>query len=98
LSILAEPPVSVVDGVVDRKKTRRVAQAYLAYLYSPQGQEIIARHYFRPRLASVARRYSWQFPGMKLATIAQFGGWDRAQQTFFADGGVFDQIYQSNQQ
>jgi sulfate/thiosulfate transport system substrate-binding protein len=97
LSILAEPPVSVVDGVVDRKKTRQVAQAYLEYLYSPAGQEIIARHYFRPRLASVARRYSWQFPAMKLVTIAQFGGWDRAQQTFFADGGVFDQIYQSNQ-
>lgn len=98
LSILAEPPVALVDGVVDKKGTRRVAQAYLNYLYSPQGQEIIARHYFRPRLASVARRYSWQFPAIKMVTIAQFGGWNRAQQTYFADGGVFDQIYQPNQQ
>lgn len=97
LSILAEPPVSVVDGVVDKKNTRRVAQAYLEHLYSPEGQEIIARHYFRPRLAAVARRYSWQFPAIKTVTVAQFGGWQRAQQTYFADGGVFDQIYQANQ-
>jgi sulfate/thiosulfate-binding protein len=97
LSILAEPPVSVVDGVVDKKNTRRVAQAYLEHLYSPEGQEIIARHYFRPRLASVARRYSWQFPAIRMVTVAQFGGWQRAQQTYFADGGVFDQIYQANQ-
>ncbi len=98
LSILAEPPVSLVDGVVDKKGTRRVAQAYLNYLYSPQGQQIIARHYFRPRLPSVARRYSWQFPAIKMVTIAQFGGWNTAQQTYFADGGVFDQIYQPNGQ
>ena len=97
LSILAEPPVSVVDGVVDKRNTRRVAQAYLEYLYSKQGQEIIARHYFRPRNAAVARHYSWQFPAMKMVTIAQFGGWQRAQQTYFADGGVFDQIYQPSQ-
>lgn len=98
LSILAEPPVSLVDGIVDKKGTRVVAQAYLNYLYSPQGQQIIARHYFRPRLASVARRYSWQFPAIKMVTIAAFGGWNTAQQTYFADGGVFDQIYQPNQQ
>lgn len=97
LSILAEPPVSLVDSVVDKKGTRRVAQAYLEYLYSLQGQEIIARHYFRPRLASVARRYATQFPPMKLVTIGQFGGWHQAQQTYFADGGVFDQIYEPNQ-
>jgi len=98
LSILAEPPVSLVDGIVDKKGTRQVAQAYLNYLYSPQGQVIIARHYFRPRLAAVAKRYSWQFPAIKMVTIAQFGGWNTAQQTYFADGGVFDQIYQPNQQ
>jgi sulfate transport system substrate-binding protein len=98
LSILAEPPVSLVDGIVDKKGTRLVAQAYLNYLYSPAGQQIIARHYFRPRLASVARRYSWQFPAIKMVTIGQFGGWNTAQQTYFADGGVFDQIYQPNQQ
>jgi sulfate transport system substrate-binding protein len=97
LSILAEPPVSLVDGVVDKRQTRAVAQAYLSYLYSPEGQQIIARHYFRPRLASVARRYASQFPAMKMVTILQFGGWEKAQQTFFADGGIFDQIYQPNQ-
>jgi sulfate/thiosulfate-binding protein len=94
LSILAEPPVSLVDVNVAKKQTRRVAQAYLEYLYSPQGQEIIARHYFRPRLSSVARRYASQFPSMKLVDIDLFGGWRKAQQEFFADGGVFDQIYQ----
>jgi sulfate/thiosulfate-binding protein len=94
LSVLAEPPVALVDGVVDKKGTRRVADAYLRYLYSPAGQEIIARHYFRPRLASVAKKYSRQFPAMKLVTIERFGGWDNAQREYFADGGVFDQIYQ----
>ncbi|HEX3368867.1 MAG TPA: sulfate ABC transporter substrate-binding protein [Candidatus Cybelea sp.] len=97
LSILAEPPVSIVDGVVDKRQTRAAAQAYLSYLYSAEGQQVIARHYFRPRMASVARRYSWQFPSMKMVTISAFGGWDKAQKTFFADGGVFDQIYQQNQ-
>jgi sulfate transport system substrate-binding protein len=97
LSILAEPPVALVDAVVAKKQTRQVAQAYLQYLYSPQGQEIIARHYFRPRLASVAKRYASQFPAMKLVDIDRFGGWTRAQATYFADGGVFDQIYQPNQ-
>ena len=97
LSILAEPPVALVDSVVDKKGTRAVAQAYLEHLYSPEGQSIIAHHYFRPRLASVAKRYSWQFPAMNMVTIQKFGGWDKAQATFFADGGVFDQIYQPNQ-
>jgi sulfate transport system substrate-binding protein len=94
LSILAEPPVSLVDGVVAKKGTRRVADAYLHYLYSPAGQQIIARHYFRPRMASVARRFASIFPSVKMVTIDRFGGWDKAQRTFFADGGVFDQIYQ----
>ncbi len=94
LSILAEPPVSIVDGVVQKKGTRRVAQAYLNYLYSPAGQEIIARHYFRPHLASVARRYARRFPAMRMVSVQEFGGWDRAQAQYFADGGIFDQIYQ----
>jgi sulfate/thiosulfate-binding protein len=97
LSILAEPPVALVDGVVDKKGTRAVAQAYLEHLYTPEGQTIIAHHYFRPRLASVAKRYAWQFPAMKMVSIQKFGGWDKAQATFFADGGVFDQIYQPSQ-
>src|SRR5580704_10187125 len=96
LSVLAEPPVALVDGVVDKKGTRRIAEAYLRYLYSAAGQEIIARHNFRPRLPAVAKRYAGQFPAMKLVTIGQFGGWDKVQQAFFADGGVFDQIYQSS--
>ena len=94
LSILAKPPVSVVDGIVDKRGTRRIAEAYLNYMYTPTGQEIIARHYFRPRLGTVAREYARQFPPMKMVTIERFGGWDRAQQTYFADGGIFDQIYQ----
>ncbi|MBV9699392.1 MAG: sulfate ABC transporter substrate-binding protein [Candidatus Eremiobacteraeota bacterium] len=94
LSILAEPPVALVDGVVDKKGTRRVAQAYLNYLYSPAGQEIIARHYFRPHNAAVARRYARQFPAMRMVSVQEFGGWDKAQAEYFADGGVFDQIYQ----
>ena len=97
LSILAEPPVALVDSVVDKKGTRAVAQAYLEHLYTPEGQTIIAHHYFRPRLAAVAKRYAWQFPAMKMVTIQKFGGWDKAQATFFADGGVFDQIYQPSQ-
>jgi len=93
-SILAEPPVALVDKVVDQKGTRAVAQAYLQYLYSPAGQEIVAKHYFRPRLASVAKKYASVFPQLKLVDINLFGGWQKAQATFFADGGVFDQIYQ----
>jgi sulfate transport system substrate-binding protein len=98
MSILAEPPVALVDKVVDAKGTRVVAQAYLQYLYSPQGQEIVARHYYRPRLASVAKKYASQFPAVKMVTVDRvFGGWQNAQKTYFADGGVFDQIYQPNQ-
>lgn len=96
VSILAEPPVAVVDKVVDRKGTREVAQAYLEYLYSPEGQEIAAKNYYRPRLESVAAKYESTFPKLDLITIDLFGGWAKAQQTHFADGGVFDQIYQAS--
>ncbi len=96
LSILAEPSVTVVDKIVDRKGTRAVAQAYLEYLYTPEGQEIAARHYYRPRLESVARKYAASFPRVNLITIDEvFGGWQRAQKAHFADGGTFDQIYQA---
>jgi sulfate transport system substrate-binding protein len=95
LSILAEPPVAVVDQVVDKKGTRAVAQAYLEYLYSPEGQEIAAKNYYRPRLEAVAKKHAATFPQVNLVTIdEQFGGWQKAQKTHFADGGVFDQIYQ----
>jgi len=94
VSILAEPPVSVVDKVVDRKGTREVASAYLDYLYAPEGQEIAARNFYRPIDAKVAARYEKQFPKISLFTIDDvFGGWAKAQKTHFADGGVFDQIY-----
>ena len=94
ISILAEPPVAVVDKVVDKKGTRAVAQAYLEYLYTPEGQEIAARNYYRPRLEVVAKKYASTFPKINLVTIdQQFGGWQHAQKTHFADGGVFDQIY-----
>ena len=92
VSILAEPPVAVVDEVALRHGTRAVAMAYLEYLYSKEGQEIIARHFYRPRDPEVAARYAQRFPSLKLVTIADFGGWARAQATHFADGGVFDQI------
>lgn len=95
VSILAEPPVSLVDKVADRRGTRAVAQAYLEHLYSPEGQEIAARHYYRPRLASVLTKYAAQFPKVKLFTIdGLFGGWQKAQKTHFDDGGIYDQIYQ----
>jgi len=94
LSILAEPPVAVVDKVVDKRGTRKQAEAYLQYLYSPQGQEIAARHFYRPRDAKVAARYARQFAQSKLITVDEvFGGWRTAQKTHFADGGVFDQIF-----
>ena len=97
-SILAEPPVSIVDKVVDKKGTRAVAQAYLEYLYTPEGQEIAAKNFYRPRLDSVANKYAATFPKIKLVTIDEvFGGWQQAQKIHFADGGVFDQIYQPNQ-
>jgi sulfate/thiosulfate-binding protein len=94
LSILAEPPVTVVDKVVDKRKTRKVAEAYLQYLYSEEGQEIAAKNYYRPTLESVAKKYEAQFPKVSLITIDDvFGGWAKAQKTHFSDGGVFDQIY-----
>ena len=92
VSVLAEPPVAVVERVALRHGTREVARAYLGYLYSKEGQEIIARHYYRPRDSEVAARYSERFPQLKLATVADFGGWERVQHTHFSDGGVFDQI------
>jgi sulfate/thiosulfate transport system substrate-binding protein len=96
-SILAEPPVALVDKVVDRKGTRAVAQAYLEYLYSPEAQEIAAKHYYRPRLESVAMKHASTFPKLRLITVDEvFGGWQNAQKTHFADGGVFDRIYQPN--
>jgi sulfate transport system substrate-binding protein len=93
ISILAEPPVTVVDKVVDKHGTRALAEEYLKYLYSPEAQELAAKNYYRPRLASVAAKYAANFPSVPLITIDQFGGWDKAQATHFADGGTFDQIY-----
>lgn len=93
MSILAEPPVAVVDKHVDSKGTREVAEAYLAYLYSEEGQRLAAEHYYRPTSPEVAADFAHQFPELELISIDQFGGWQQAQQTFFADGGVFDQIY-----
>jgi sulfate transport system substrate-binding protein len=93
-SILAEPPVSVVDKVVNKRGTAAVASAYLEYLYSDEGQEIAARHYYRPRAKSMATKYASQFPKLTLFTVSDvFGGWQNAQKTHFADGGTFDQIY-----
>jgi sulfate/thiosulfate transport system substrate-binding protein len=95
ISVLAEPPVAVVDVIVDRHGTRRVAEEYLKYLYSPEGQEIAAKHFYRPRLETVAAKYASQFPKVNLFTVDElFGGWQKAQKTHFADGGIFDQIYQ----
>ncbi|MBZ9667633.1 sulfate ABC transporter substrate-binding protein [Pseudomonas sp. LMG 31766] len=97
LSILAEPPVSVVDQNVDKKGTRKVAEAYLDYLYSEEGQRIAARHFYRPRNQAVAAEFAKQFPQLKLVTIdADFDGWKSAQPKFFNDGGIFDQIYQAH--
>jgi sulfate/thiosulfate-binding protein len=94
ISILAEPPVAVVDKVVDKKGTRAVAEAYLQFLYSPEGQEIAARHHYRPRDSKIAAKYAGTFAQVKLFTIDEaFGGWQNAQKTHFADGGTFDQIY-----
>jgi sulfate/thiosulfate transport system substrate-binding protein len=94
MSILAEPPVTVIDEVVDRKGTRKIAEAYLQFLYTPEGQDIVARHHYRPRNADVAKKYAASFADVKLFTIDEaFGGWQAAQKTHFADGGTFDQIY-----
>ncbi|MDH2917065.1 MAG: sulfate ABC transporter substrate-binding protein [Gallionella sp.] len=93
-SILAEPPVAVVDKNVDKHGTRAVAQAYLEYLYTPEGQEIAAKNFYRPTDAKVAKKYEKRFPKLKLITIDKvFGGWTKTQKEHFADGGIFDQIY-----
>lgn len=94
LSILAEPPVAVVDKIVDKKGTREVAEAYLNYLYTEKGQEIAAKNYYRPRNKEVLEKYKDQFGTLELVTIDEFGGWQEAQKTHFADGGTFDEIYQ----
>lgn len=95
LSILAEPPVTLVDKVVDKKGTRAVAEAYLQFLYTPEGQRLAGKHFYRPRLESVAKELQGQFPQIALFTIDEvFGGWQKAQKSHFADGGIFDQIYQ----
>jgi sulfate transport system substrate-binding protein len=94
ISILAEPPVAVVDTVVDRRGTRQVAEAYLRYLYAPAGQEIAAKHYFRPRDPQILEKYRGQFAPLEVFTVDQaFGGWTQAHDKHFADGGVFDKIY-----
>jgi sulfate/thiosulfate transport system substrate-binding protein len=96
LSILAEPPVALIDKVVDKRGTRKAAQAYLEYLYTPEGQEMAGRHYYRPREQAAAAKYAQQFPKVSLFTINEaFGGWEKAQKTHFVDGGVFDRIYVS---
>jgi sulfate/thiosulfate transport system substrate-binding protein len=95
LSILAEPPVAVVDKMAGKHGTKEVAQAYLEYLYTPAGQEIAAKHFYRPRDEKVAAKYAAEFPKVSLITIDEvFGGWKQAHQAHFADGAVFDQIYQ----
>jgi sulfate transport system substrate-binding protein len=95
VSILAEPPVTVVDKVVDKRGTRVLAQAYLEYLYTPEGQEITAKNFYRPRLSEIAKKYGKNFAQVKLFTVDEvFGGWGKIQKAHFDDGGVFDQIYQ----
>ncbi|KMY49765.1 sulfate ABC transporter substrate-binding protein [Peribacillus loiseleuriae] len=95
LSILAEPPVAVVDKVVDKKGTKEVAEAYLNYLYTEKGQEIVAKNYYRPRNQAILEKYADVFPKINLVTIDDyFGGWKKAQDEHFSDGGTFDQIYQ----
>ncbi len=95
-SILAEPPVSVVDLNIDKHGTRDVATAYLQYLYSPEGQEVIARNFYRPRDKDILAKHADQFPAIKLFTVKeQFGDWDKVQKDYFGDGGVFDQIYKA---
>jgi len=93
LSILAEPPVAVVEKVVKKNGTAEIAKAYLEYLYSKEGQELAAKHHYRPRDPAVAAKFAGQFPKLELVDIQAFGGWDKAQATHFADGGVFDQLF-----
>ena len=97
VSILAEPPVAVVERVAKKKGTEKAAKAYLEYLYSPEGQDIIGKHFFRPRDAAAAAKYASQFPKVELFTIdSLFGGWQKAQKTHFADNGVYDQIFKES--
>ena len=99
VSVLAEPPVAVVDKVADKHGTRGVADAYLKFLYTPQAQELIAQNYYRPRDAGVAQRHAAEFPRVKLLTVDRnFGGWARAQKDHFADGAIFDQIFAAAKQ
>ncbi|MEK4228114.1 sulfate ABC transporter substrate-binding protein [Solibacillus sp. FSL H8-0538] len=93
LSILAEPPVAIVDKIVDKKGTREVAEAYLQYLYTEKGQELAAANYYRPRDPEVLAKYADNFEELELITIDEFGGWQEAQKTHFSDGGTFDEIY-----
>ena len=93
ISIDASAPVAIVNKVVDKKGSRKAATAYLNFLYSPEGQEIIAKHYFRPRDAAVLKKYAARFPAIKTFTVEEkFGSWDAVQKTHFADGGIYDQI------
>jgi sulfate transport system substrate-binding protein len=97
ISILAEPPVAVVDKVARRHGNEEVAKAYLEYLYTPEGQEIVAKNHYRPRLEAVTQKYAADFPKLNLFTIDElFGGWQKAQKTHFSEGGIFDQIQQGN--
>jgi sulfate transport system substrate-binding protein len=93
VSVLAEPPVAVVDSVAGKNGTRDIATAYLEFLYTRSAQEIIAKNYYRPRDAAVARAFAERFPPLAMATIEDFGGWDRAQAKYFSDGGLFDRIF-----
>ncbi|MFN5446347.1 MAG: sulfate ABC transporter substrate-binding protein [bacterium] len=94
LSILAEPPIAVVDKVVDRRGTRKLAEAYLQYLYTEEGQEIAAQNYYRPTNEKISKKYASQYPKIKLITVEDIAGnWSKAQKTHFSDGGIFDQIY-----
>ena len=96
VSILAEPPVTWVDKVVRRHGTAAVAKAYLEFLYTPEGQDLAAQHFYRPRLEAVAQKYAATFPKLNTFTVDElFGGWKKAQKTHFADGGIFDQIQQA---
>jgi len=95
-TILAEPPVAVVDTNVDKHGTRDVAVAYLQYLYSPEGQEVAARNYYRPRDPAILAKYASQFPALQLFTVKDlFGDWEKVQKDYFGDGGIFDQIYKA---
>jgi sulfate transport system substrate-binding protein len=94
LSILAEPPVAVVDKVVDKRRTRAAAQAYLEFLYTEQGQRLVGKHFYRPRLPAVAKEFEKQFPAIELVTVEKLGGWEALHKAHFADGAIFDQIYQ----